>query len=223
MWEFLKSDIGKVALGSVIAFGGQLIVALIAWGKEFWFDRRKKKKEAEYLAMRLVLVFDELSNDCYNAVHDPLTEDKEGCNESTVPDPTLTLPSDGDYKALPRQLMYDVMSMPNRIDSIEEGMASAWAFSSGGPPEFHEFFEYRREHWSKLGLKALDLVDALCRQYKIPPPERPHFYTPRQSFQDELAEIAEDKKQRRAQSDAMIAHLTTNLRPQPAANSQVPN
>ena len=193
MWEFLKSDIGKVSLGGLIAVSGQLAVTLIAWGKEVWFDRNKKRKEAEYLAMRLVLLFDELVGDCYNVVHDPLTQDQEGCSESTVGDPTLSLPVEGDYKALPRHLMYEVLSVPNKLDSIKEGMASAWEFSSG-PPDYDEFFEYRREHWSRLGLKALDIIDALCLQYKIPPPERPSFYTPRRSFQNEIVAIGRDEE-----------------------------
>jgi hypothetical protein len=157
MLDFFKSDVGKVALGGLIALGGQLTVPFIAWIKEAWFVASKNRKEAEYLAMRLVLVFDELINDCYNVVHDPLIQDHEGCSESTVSDPTLSLPADGDYKALPRYRMYEIISMPNKLDSIKEGMASAWEFS--GPPDYDEFFEYRREHRSRVGLKALDLID----------------------------------------------------------------
>jgi hypothetical protein len=205
MLEFFKSDVGKVALGGLIAVGGQLAVTLIAWAKEVWFDKSKKRKEAEYLAMRLVLLFDELTTDCYNAVHDPLAQDQEGCSEATVGDPTISLP-DGDYKALPRHLMYEVMSMPNRLESIKEGMASAWEFS-GGPPDYDEFFEYRREHWSRFGLRALTLIDALCSAYKIPQPERPNFYTPRQSFLDELVAIEESQKERSEQNRRMTAGL----------------
>jgi hypothetical protein len=205
MLDFFNSDSGKVALGGVIALSGQLAVPVIAWIKEAWFAASKDRREAEYLAMRLVLVFDELVNDCYNVVHDPLMPDREGCSEATVGDPTLTIPAEGDYKALPRHLMYEIISMPNKLEGIKEGMASAWEHS--GPPDYDEFFEYRREHWSRLGLKALDLIDALCRQYKIPPPERPKFYTPKQSFQDELASIEEDKNARRAENDRLVASV----------------
>jgi hypothetical protein len=206
MLEFVNSDVGKVALGGAIAVGGQLAVTLIAWIKEARFAGGKKRKEAEYLALRLVLTFDGLVNDCYNAVHDPLREDEEGINESTVPDPTLTLPSDGDYKAFPRHLMYEILSMPNRLDGIKEGLSSAADVS--GPPDFHEFFEYRREHWSRFGLKALDLIDALCRQYKIPPPDRPDFYTPKEAFQEELAEIETDRRERQARNSVLMASLS---------------
>lgn len=203
MLEFLKSSGGSVALGGAIAVSGQLAVTLVAWIKEARFASNKNRKEAEYLAMRVVLVFDDLVNDCYRAVHDPLTEDRAGISESTMPDPMLKLPPDGDYKALPRHLMYEILSMPNKLDGIKEGLSSAADVS--GPPDFQEFFEYRREHWSKLGLKALNLIDALCRQYKIPSPERPDFYAPRISFQTELAEIEKDQQERAARHRAMFA------------------
>jgi hypothetical protein len=211
VWEFFASDVGKVALGGLIAFAGQLVASLLAWAKEARFAASKKRKEAEYLAMRLVLVFDDLTNDCYNVVHDPLREDEDGCSESTVPDPKLTLPSDGDYKALPRDLMYEIISMPNKLDSIKEGMSSAADFS--GPPDFQEFFAYREEHWSKFGLKALDLIDALCRQYKIPPPERPDFYTPRKSFQEVLMKLEQYHRDLSAENDRMVEQSLTDIFP----------
>jgi hypothetical protein len=209
MIEFFKTDVGKVALGGAIGVAGPLIASLIAWGKEYWFDTSKRRRDAEYLAMRLVLVFDEFITACYNAVHDPLLQDQEGCSESTVADPMLSLPTDGDYKALPRHLMFQIMSMPSKLDGIREGMASAYEFS--GPPDYEEFFEYRREHWSKLGLEALELIDALCREYRIPSPDRPEYYEPRASFQKELVEIEGDKKVREKANSKMMASMYASL------------
>jgi hypothetical protein len=119
------------------------------------------------------IVFDKLINDCYDAVHDPLRQDMSGCDEATVADPTLSLPTGGDYKALPRQLMFRILSMPSHLDAIKKGLSNARHFS--GRPEYEEFFEYRREHWSGLGLQALDVVDALCREYNIPVSDRPRW------------------------------------------------
>jgi hypothetical protein len=42
-------------------------------------SQQKKRRDAEYLAMPLVLVFDDLAGACYNAVHDPLIHNQEGC------------------------------------------------------------------------------------------------------------------------------------------------
>jgi hypothetical protein len=200
--EFFKTDIGKVALGGAIGVAGPLIASLIAWAKEYWFDNSKRRREAEYLAMRLVLVFDGLVSGCYAVVHDPLAQDQQGCSEATVGHPTLSLPTDGDYKALPRLLMYKILSMPSKLEGIGEGSSNAWEFS--GPPDYEEFFEYRREHWSKLGLEALELIDALCREYKIPPPDRPEYYDPKQSFLKEIADVQEEAKERGEASSKMM-------------------
>lgn len=202
MLEFFKTDVGKVALGGLIAVTGQLMATLIGWAKEYWFDAGKRRREAEYLAMRLVIVFDGLVSECYAVVHDPLAQDQEGCSVSTVGHPTLSLPTDGDYKALPRRLMYQILSMPSKLDGIGEGLSSAWDIS--GPPDYEEFFEYRREHWSKLGLEALELIEALGREYQIPLPDRPDYYDPKQSFLKEIADVQEEAKERDEASSKMM-------------------
>lgn len=181
---------------------------MVAWLKEARFAATKNRKDAEYLGIRPVLVLDGLVGACYNAVHDPLIEDEEGVTENTVPDPTLMLPAEGDYRALPRHLMYEVLSMPNRLDGIKAGLAATADHS--GPPDYTEYYEYREEHWSRLGLRALDLIDSLCRQYKIVPPERPAHYTPREAFQDVLAKLADFKREQHERNAAIIAKLTAS-------------
>lgn len=172
------------------------------------FAAAKKRKDAEYLAMRLVLVLDALVGACYNTVHDPLTEDSEGVTENTVADPTLTLPIDGDYRAPPRSLMYELLSMPNKLDGIKEGLAGTADFSF--PPDYWGYYECREEHWSKLGLKAPDLIDALCREYKIPLPERPEHYMPRKSFREVVTTIEAAQQARNERNTAIIAKLSAS-------------
>lgn len=215
MLEFFSSDIGKVALGGLIAVSGQFLVSILGWIKEARFAQKKRRQEAEYLAMRIVLAFDDLVGAIYNAVHDPLMTDDKGYTESTVADPSLVMPSDGDYKALPAQLMYEVLSMPNRLDGIKESLSSVSEYAD--PPDYEVYYEYRRAELSKLGLKALDLIDALCRKYDIPPPERPEHYTPRSSFNEELVKIArlndERSRSRRGIEELMGASANTSAPP----------
>ncbi|MGM4928813.1 hypothetical protein [Tardiphaga sp. 619_E2_N8_5] len=206
MLEFFSTDVGKVALGGAIAVGGQLTVTLMAWTKEALFAADKRRKEAEYLAMRVVLTLDELVGGCYNAVCDPLREDEEGASHTTTPNPTLTLPADGDYKALPRSVMYELLSMPNRLSGIKEGLSSVGEESF--PPDYEEYFEYRRLNWSKFGLQALSLIDTLCREYKIPVPERPDYYTPSESFKAEIAEIERRKRERDERTQSLMVQMS---------------
>ncbi|WP_136474195.1 hypothetical protein [Pseudomonas sp. DG56-2] len=192
MWEFFASDMGKVALGGLIAISGQLIVFILGWIKESLLSWKKREIEAQHLSIRLVLALEKLVGDCYNAVNDPLYTDENGYTRSSVPNPEFALPEGGDYRALPTQLMYDIMSMPNRLEGIKEGLASARENAS--PPDYDEYHLYRRETLSTLGLKAIAQIESLCATYKIPLPERPSFYDPKQGLRDQLARIEEFHK-----------------------------
>ncbi|OPB33552.1 hypothetical protein [Pseudomonas fluorescens] len=201
MWEFFASDVGKVALGGLIATTGSLILFALGWVKESRLSSKKQEIEAQHLGIRLVLVLDKLVADCYNAVHDPLFTDDQGCTRSAVPNPEFALPEGGDYRALPTQLMYDIMSMPNRLNAIKEGMESVGDQSS--PPDYEEYYQYREENLSKLGLKAIGQIESLCKTYKIPPPERPKYYAPKEDLISKLERMEEIDKMRATFSGAV--------------------
>jgi len=202
MWEFFATDVGKVALGGVIATTGSLILFALGWIKESRLSCKKQKIEAQHLGIRLVLVLDKLVGECYNAVNDPLFTDDQGYTHSTIPNPDFALPEGGDYRALPTQLMYDIMSMPNRLNAIKEGMDSVGDQAS--PPDYEEYYRYRDENLSKLALRAIGQIESLCKKYKIPPPERPPFYDPKEDLLARLARIEEIDRMR-AQAYTAVA------------------
>jgi len=203
--EFLKSDVGKILLGGALALAGQFLSGLLSWIKDAWVLYSNRRKDAEFLAIRLVLLFDEFVNACHDAVFDPLTEDTDGITESTVSDPLLTLPVEADYKALPRNLMFEILSMPNKLDSIKKGLSAVAEIS--GPPDFDEFFEYRKEHCSRLGLDALNLIDKISRRYGIAQPQRPDHYTPGKAFLDQISEIQGHQLARQQMAEKWISSM----------------
>lgn len=191
MLEFFASDIGKVALGGLIAISGQLLVFVLGWIKESRFSQKKQMTEAQHLGIRLVLALDKLVGDCYSAVNDPLTTDRNGLTVSTVPNPQFALPEGGDYRALPTQIMYDIMSMPNRLVAIEESLA--WESEYSSPPDYEEYYVARAEKLSVFGLKAIGQIESLCALYRIPAPEWPEHYDPRQGLQNHLLRIEQNR------------------------------
>ncbi|WP_460115395.1 hypothetical protein [Pseudomonas sp. H2_D02] len=184
MEAFLTSDISKVALGGAIAISGQLMVFLLGWAKEHLVTRRKRELEAQHLGMRVVLALEKLVGDAYSAVNDQTYTDETGRIQDAVVNPDFSLPQDGDYRAFPTTLMYDVMSMPSRMDAVRGGLSDMRNFAS--PPDYFEYYLYRQESLSKLALKALELIESLCKRYRIPPPERAEHYEPKQVFLREL-------------------------------------
>jgi hypothetical protein len=205
MWEFFATDSGKVALGGVIAILGSLIVFVLGWVKESLLSWKRRQMEAQHLGIRLVLALDKLVGECYNAVNDPLGTDEQGYSYSLVSNPMFTLPEGGDYRALPTQLMYDIMSMPNRLNAINEGMVSAG--DNSYPPDYDEYYRYRDEKLSEFGLKAIGQIESLCDKYRIPFPEWPSFYDPKQGFLDQLAKIEEMDRRRSQVNETVMSTI----------------
>jgi hypothetical protein len=201
MWELFASDVGKVAVGGIIATTGSLLLFALGWIKESRLSGKKQEIEAQHLGIQLVLVLDKLVADCYNAVNDPLFTDEQGYTHSSIPNPEFELP-EGDYRALPTQLMYDIMSMPNRLNAIKEGMNSVGENSS--PPDYEEYYQYRDENLSKLGLRAIGQIDSLCKKYKIPLPEKPKHYDPELDLISRLDRLEEVDRARAKFSGAVV-------------------
>ena len=209
MLDFIASDVGKVVAGALIAFTGQIVVAVIAWAKEASTKKAVQRKEAEFLAFQLVVALERMVGEAYNAIHDPLIYLDEGEANPTVANPKLNLPHGGDYKTLPAQLMYRVLSFPNRIIGMAEGMSAVAEHS--GPPNYEEVFLYRREECAKLGLDGLAIIDDLCRKYAIPAPTRPKHYDPKEAFERDLKKVQEEnnklaEQRRRAWEMILTGH-----------------
>lgn len=207
MFEFFASDVGKVALGGVIAITGQLLVFLLGWAKEARISDKKRQSDAQHLGIRLVLVMEKLVGDCCLAANDPTYTDEHGLTRNAVPNPEFSLPLEGDYRALPTDLMYEIMSLPNRLDAIKEAMASAYEFAD--PPDYETYYFHRDESLAKLGLQAVRLIKSLCDKYKIPPPDRPEYYDPEQDLLNHLKRIERIKESREQLRKKLLSTLET--------------
>lgn len=184
--EFFSSDVGKVALGGLIALFAQVVVQLLVWLRESRSHSKAVRRDAEFLAIRVVLLLEDMIGNAYNVIHDPCSEDSQGYTSPTVASPPdLVLPPDGNYKAFSSQLMYRVLSLPSRLSSIKEGLSSVWNIASG--PDYEEYFNYRSRELSTLGIEAIEVARELCQEYSITPPPRPQHYDPEADFRRELA------------------------------------
>ena len=140
---------------------------LLTLAREMFAEKRALKREAEYLAIRVVCALDSFLENCASVVLDNGVPDEDGYYRIRV---TAEAPqiefSDVNWKALPADLMYTILSFPNLIAEINNYVASS--FDHASPPEFEESFELRQREYAQLGLKVSALSDELRVRFRIP-------------------------------------------------------
>jgi hypothetical protein len=151
---------------------GVCLGALLTIGRELYAEKRSNKKDAEYLAIRLICLFDTFMENCASVVGDDGLfhgqTDEQGCSRIQVLVPELNIHIDDvNWKALPSELMYDILSFPNLVSDANRLIDSTFEFSAS-PPDFSEGFEERQNQYSILGIKASIISDKLRSKYKIP-------------------------------------------------------
>lgn len=151
---------------------GTFLSTILSIVRELYAESRSKKKEAEYLAIRIVCIFDSFMEGCASVVGDDGLccgqTDAEGFSRSQVTPPQLNVQLDGvNWKSFPPELMYEILYFPNLIKDAESFISSTFEHATS-PPYYSEGFEERQYQYSKLGLMASELTAKLRRKYDIP-------------------------------------------------------
>ena len=149
---------------------GVLIGSFIPWLQSYWNDRQANKKNGRYLAIRVVCVLDKYLEDCVEVIKDDGLSygqrDKNGCLSPQVKAPGAPVfPDDVDWKSIEHELMYKILSLPAEVESADRLIKATSDIA--GPPDFEEWFEERKFHYSQFGLIAYALSDELCNKYSI--------------------------------------------------------
>ncbi len=151
---------------------GSALSAIFSIVRELYAESRSKKKEAEYLAIRMICIFESFMEGCASVVGDDGLchgqTDAEGYSRIQVTAPQLDVQlSDVSWKSLPPELMYEILYFPNIIKDAESFISSTFEYAAS-PPDYSEGFEERQYQYSKLGVMASELTTKLREKYKIP-------------------------------------------------------
>lgn len=152
-WSLVQSAITAVA-----GLGGVWLGGRLTWEREEKRERARELKEATYLAILVVAHLERFADSCLTVAFDDGTEEGRpagslGCWEPTVTPPIFDpLSFDVNWKALPSDLMYDILGMPYRIEQLEHDIAKV--YEDDGPPDYTEYFWERRRGWAVLGLEG---------------------------------------------------------------------
>lgn len=157
-------------LGAIFGLIGVIIGASITWFKEYWTNKDATRKNAQYLAIRVVCILDKFVEDCVDVIKDDGLSfgqrNPDGCLDPQVKAPGAPVfPGDVDWKSIDHELMYKILSFPSDVDGGDRIIKFTEDIAS--PPDFEDWFAERRFQYSRFGLAAYKLSEELSIKYNI--------------------------------------------------------
>jgi hypothetical protein len=200
-WSLVQSTISAITGLGGVWLGGQLTSR-----REEARESERNMKDAAYLAILVVAHLNRFANRCLQVALDDGTEEGRsagngGCYEPTVVPPVFDpLTLEVNWRALPAELMYEVLSLPQSTAELERHIGSALEFD--GPPDYSEFFWTRQRGYAVLGLQVSELATRLFAHAGLP--ATAHHPTIRS--RDDLLLAQRDKIDREMQGyEALVA------------------
>lgn len=146
--------------------------------KEWVVNRRHDERDSAYLAILVVSHLDRFANGCLHVALDDGTREgrpagNNGEYHQTTVKPPEFLPLDikVEWKVLPKDLMYDILQIPDKREHIENRIDGIWEFDD--PPDYGEFFWARQRDYAELGLQVSAVARKLRKYAEMPIEESP--------------------------------------------------
>jgi hypothetical protein len=150
---------------------GVALGALLTIAREWWFQSRKNRKDAEYLSVLVSCELERYVTRCAEVVGDDgLSEgrpDEHGYCTIQVEAPKFEPLAFGvEWKSLPASLMYEILDFPYKAEVARRAVSAAFEYAA--PPDFEEGFEERQLQYATLGIAASQLVARLRNYAGLP-------------------------------------------------------
>jgi len=183
---------------------GVVVGSALTLAREWWFQRRKEKKDADYLAIQVVYQLERYIVGCAEVVGDDgLCEgqpDQDGYSRIQVQAPKFDPDAlKVEWKSLPTDLLYEVFDLPRQAEAAQQKVNHAFDYSD--PPDYCDGFEERQYEYASLGVAASQLVTRL-RQHANLPGSYYGSWNPVAFMQEQQARIHERRVGRRARQSS---------------------
>ena len=157
---------------AIFGLVGVALGAVLTVAKEWWFQRSRNRKDAEYLSIQVSCALEQYAAHCANVVADDGLcygqPDKDGYSRIQVSSPTFEPESlKVEWKSLPANLMYEVLDFPYKAEVAEKRVDSAFEYAAT-PPDFDEGFEERHFQYATLRIAASKLAAKLRQHIGLP-------------------------------------------------------
>ncbi|UJB19198.1 MULTISPECIES: hypothetical protein [Lysobacter] len=151
--------------GAVIgSLGGVLLASLLTRGRDKAAQAEQDRRDSAHLVGLVVPMLERFCQGCDAVAHDegeyegPPGEQTELAPQATTPDFVIDALK-VEWKALPADLMFDVLALPGRVDQANRIIAGAAHHDDG--PDYSDFFNQRRYQYAVLGIDAAHLAARL--------------------------------------------------------------
>jgi hypothetical protein len=184
---------------AIFGLVGVALGALLAVAREWWFQSRKNRKDAEYLSVLVSCELERYVARCAEVVGDNgLSEGQRDINgycTIQVDEPKFEPLALGvDWKSLPAGLMYEILDFPYTAEVAKQKVSAAFEYAAT-PPDFDEGFEERQLQYATLGIAASQLVTKL-RDYAGFPARSLGEWNSVQYMEEQKAAIELHRKER---------------------------
>jgi len=157
---------------AIFGLVGVFLGAVLTVAREWWFQSRKTRKDAEYLSIQVSCELERYVAMCAEVVGDDgLCDglpDEDGCHSIQVQAPEFDPMSlNVEWKSLPANLMYEILDFPYKTEVANQAIAAAFEYEAG-PPDYWEGFEERQLQYATLGLAASELATKLRSHVDLP-------------------------------------------------------
>lgn len=198
-WNVNQTAIVAASIGATAGLTGVVIGSLLTWIREVWSARRTRTDHARYLAIRVACVLDRYVGKCAEVVDDDGLSygqrNEQGYLEPQVKTPDAPkFPNDLDWNSIEHTMAYKILSMSNEAEAADSKISSISEYVAS-PPDFEEYFQERADQYSKLGLAALAITQALREKYKLPSQEFGDW-NPADRLTKAKLEVEADRKKR---------------------------
>lgn len=155
---------------AIFGLVGVLVGSATSWFQAYWTNKQSVNKNARYLAIRVICILDKYVEDCADVVKDDGLSfgqrTSDGCLQPQVKAlGAPVFPEDVDWKSIDHELMFKILSLPSDVEGGERIIKATEDIAS--PPDFEEWFNERRFHYSQFGLIACKLSQELATKYGI--------------------------------------------------------
>ena len=146
---------------AIFGLVGVVLGAVLTTLSNLWLGHRSSKKRAEYLAIQISCIFDRYVDGCVDVVQDDgLSQGQtkpDGSREIKVSTPELDIHKiEVDWQSLPSDLMYEILSFPNRIEEANQKIDFVSTYEAF-PPDYEEAFEERQYQYAILVVNQFNI------------------------------------------------------------------